>query len=79
MENDFVIKGRLVGPKTVELEWPVPGAPRDVDVIVHLLPPAESNGGQSVFEFLRSLPAGTRSKSDIDQQVREERESWGNG
>ena len=27
-------------------------------------------------DYLRGLPAGTRSKDDIDQQIREERDSW---
>jgi len=27
-------------------------------------------------DYLRTLPPGTRSKEDIDQQIREERESW---
>jgi hypothetical protein len=36
-----------------------------------------SRPGQDIFEFLRSLPPGTRSKEDIDQQMAEERDSWG--
>jgi len=27
-------------------------------------------------DYLRALPPGTRSKDDIDQQIREERDSW---
>ena len=27
-------------------------------------------------DYLRALPPGTRSKEDIDQQIREERDSW---
>ena len=27
-------------------------------------------------DYLRTLPPGTRSKDDIDQQIREERDSW---
>ncbi len=77
MEQDLIVKGRLVGPKTVELDQPIPGAPCDVEVVVHLQSSTASNGGQSVFDFLRSLPGGARSKAEIDRQVREERDSWG--
>ena len=27
-------------------------------------------------DYLRALPPGTRTKDDIDQQIREERDSW---
>ena len=27
-------------------------------------------------DYVRGLPPGTRSKEDIDQQIREERDSW---
>jgi predicted DNA-binding antitoxin AbrB/MazE fold protein len=27
-------------------------------------------------DYVRSLPPGTRSKDDVDQQIREERDSW---
>jgi len=27
-------------------------------------------------DYLRALPPGTRTKEDIDQQIREERDSW---
>ena len=32
---------------------------------------------ESVFAFLRRVPSGHRSKDESDQQLREERESWG--
>ena len=32
---------------------------------------------ESIFEFIATLPAGTRSKEDIDNQLKEERASWG--
>lgn len=32
-----------------------------------------------VFEIIARLPAGMRSKDDIDRQMREERETWGTG
>ena len=32
---------------------------------------------EDIFEFIRSLPRGTRTKEDIDGQIAEERDSWG--
>ena len=32
--------------------------------------------GGKLSDYLRALPPGTRSKDDIDQQMREERNSW---
>ena len=36
----------------------------------------DSSKGKSIFEVLDSLPVGTRSKDDIDAQLRIERDSW---
>lgn len=42
------------------------------------LPESEAKpSGKGIIDFLNSLPPGTRSKEDIDQQIREERDSWG--
>ena len=32
--------------------------------------------GGKLSDYLRGLPPGTRTKDDIDQQIREERDSW---
>jgi hypothetical protein len=75
MVRAVVIKGHLVGPSSVELEEPVDAEAREVEVIVRVpegAPPARD----SLAAFLRGLPPGTRSKADIDQQLRDERDSW---
>jgi hypothetical protein len=76
MQNALIVKGRLTGPRSVELDEPVSRVTDEVQVILQRV---GSNGprGESVFEFLRSLPPGIRSKEDIDRQIREERDSWG--
>ena len=77
MVRAVVVKGHLVDSRRVELEEPVDVETREVEIIVRVAEPARNaSGGDSVAAFLRSLPPGTRSKADIDQQVREERESW---
>ena len=72
MTRTVVIKGRVVGPSTVELERPLPERTREVDVIARI----SDQGGGKLSDYLRSLPPGTRSKEDIDRQIRQEREAW---
>ncbi|MBI2374168.1 MAG: hypothetical protein HYV07_09225 [Deltaproteobacteria bacterium] len=38
--------------------------------------PASSTGAD-IFDVIAKLPAGTRTKADIDEQLAEERASWG--
>jgi hypothetical protein len=72
MPKTVVIKGRVVGPSTVELEQPLPERTREVEVVARV---ADQTVGK-LSDYLRGLPPGTRSKEDIDQQIREERNSW---
>jgi hypothetical protein len=74
MQNAIVITGRLIGPMSVELDEPVSNATGNVEVIVRGVTAASE---ETVSEFLRRLPAGTRSKEDIDRQMRDERDAWG--
>lgn len=78
MQNAIVIKGRLVGPKNVELDEPVTSAKKDVEVIVRMDADGDSHQAENVFDFLRRLPGGMRGREEIDRQLREEREAWGN-
>jgi len=77
MSEERIIKGHLKGPTSVELERPVSDVEEEVEVVVR--PRTDSKGlpKMSVGDFLRSLPPGTRSKADIDSQIDEERNSWG--
>jgi hypothetical protein len=69
-----VVKGHLVGPSTVQFDEPVHEPASDVEVILRV--PVEGHAKEGLAAFLRSLPAVTRTKGDIDRQLREERESW---
>jgi hypothetical protein len=77
MEEAILIRGRLVGPTNVELAEPVADLNAEVEVIIRTSSRYAENNAERAVAFLRSLPPGTRSKEDIDRQVREERESWG--
>jgi len=76
MQSAIVIKGRLINPTTVELDEPVSSITGGVEVILRTMTRDQTDERETVFEFLRRLPPGTRTKDDIDQQLREEREAW---
>jgi hypothetical protein len=77
MAGTIVVKGRLIGPKNVELYEEVHASSGEVQVIVQTDRKENVNQAPGVFEFLRQLPAGTRDKAELDRQIRQERESWG--
>lgn len=72
--NGIVIKGRLTGPRNVELDEPVSAVTPEVEVIVRPLAPAPAD--QSVVDFLRRLPPGQRTRQEIDRELRQERDAW---
>ena len=72
MARTVVIKGRVVGPHTVELETALPDRTQDVEVVARVADRMEGK----LSDYVRALPPGTRSQEDIDRQIREERDSW---
>jgi hypothetical protein len=74
MRQSVTIRGRLSDRHHIELAEPVEAVGEEVEVIIRPLP---ARPAKNVFEFIASLPPGSRSKADIDRQVREERDSWG--
>jgi hypothetical protein len=77
MQSPIVVKGRLINPRMVELDEPVSELTGDVEVVLRAVAGDQAVKGETVFEFLRRLPVGMRTKEDIDQQIGEERDSWG--
>jgi hypothetical protein len=77
MDKAVVIKGRLTGPRSVELETAVNSAAPEVEVVVHPLPANPPANGETISQFIRRLPPGTLTKQQIDSQVQDERASWG--
>jgi hypothetical protein len=66
------VKGRLIGPTTVELDQALPEGTGEVRVVARVSD--DTAGGLS--DYLRCLPPGTRTQEDIEQQIREERATW---
>lgn len=77
MERAIIVRGRLSGRTRIDLDEPVDEVTGEVEVFVRPVAPTHAQPEQDIFDFLRSLPPGTRSKEDIDQQIAEERDSWG--
>ena len=79
MQRTVIIRGRLVGPTTVELDEPVsdPDLLGPVEVVLRIPADVAADETQTLIEFLKSLPPGVRSKEEIDRQLADERASWG--
>ncbi len=78
MENGILVRGRLTGPRSIELDEPVANVTTEVEVI--LRPKRESAPeDQGLAAFLSALPPGNRTREDIDQQLRQERAGWESG
>lgn len=76
MNRTVVVNGRLADSTHVELDEPVTDIEGEVEVVLRPVK-AKPQTGESIFDLIARLPGGTRSKKDIDRQIREERESWG--
>ena len=77
MERAVVVRGKLTDAQHIELDEPVTELQGLVDVVLRSVPSAADGQAEDIFDFIAKLPPGTRSKEDIDRQIREERESWG--
>ena len=77
MQRAIIVRGRLSGRSRIDLDEPVDELTGEVEVVVRSITPGHAQPEQDIFDFLRSLQPGTRSKEDIDQQIAEERDSWG--
>ena len=76
MERAVVVRGRLTDAQHIELDEPVTDLDGPVDVVLRRIPSGAPEQDEDIFEFIAKLPPGTRSKEEIDQQLREERDSW---
>jgi hypothetical protein len=77
MEGAVIVRGRMGDPRHIELAEAVPDLVGAVEVVLRSVAKAPDAVAPDVFEVIASLSAGTRSKEEIDQQLAEERGSWG--
>ncbi len=48
----------------------------EVEVVVRPVEAKPATPQRDIFDVIRSLPPGSRTKEDIDRQIAEERDSW---
>jgi hypothetical protein len=77
MERAVVVTGKLSDVRHVELDEAVTEIEGAVEVVLRPVKGRAAPAQESIFDLIARLPGGTRSKEDIDRQIREERESWG--
>jgi hypothetical protein len=76
MQPGACIRGRLRG-RVIELDEPVVGiAEGEVEVDIRPVHSAARHSAD-VLDVVASLPAGSRSKADIDRRLAEQRSGWG--
>lgn len=77
MAQTIVVRGRVVGSRTIEVDEALPADSNEVEVVLHVGTSKPGTGDPArLLEYLQSLPPGTRSKEDIDRQIEEDRGSW---
>jgi len=74
MSRSIVARGKLSDPRHIELAEPVSGVRGEVEVLIRQLP---ETSGQDIFDLIAGLSPGSRSKAEIDRELRDERASWG--
>lgn len=81
MERPIVVHGRISAPRRIELDEPVTELQGEVEVMLRpstRCNAASENAGESLLDFIARLPAGIRTKEDIDRQVSAEHRSGSN-
>lgn len=82
MPQTFVTTGTLSGGKLVQLDEALPVAGGKVKITVEVVEPAAEKPTfqevmEKIWEAQRQRGHVPRSAEEIDAQIREERESWG--
>jgi len=76
MERAVIVKGRITDDRHIELDESLSEMTGAVEVTLRPVPQGRQDETEDILDFIAGLPGGTRTKEDIDQQVREERDSW---
>lgn len=81
MTNAYVVTGTLTSATTVQLDEALPVSDGKVRVVVEANAPSEKPNFrqvvQAIWEAQRLRGHVPRSAEEIQEQIREERESWG--
>jgi hypothetical protein len=74
MHNVIIVRGRLIGPRNIELDEAVTGTECKVEIIFRT---SATNQEEDVFQFLKRLPPDTQSREELDKKLSSERQAWG--
>jgi len=78
METAIIVRGRLSDSRHIELDEPVTELGNgDLEVVLRIAPGTQQKVQEDVFDLIARLPAGSSTKEDIDNDVKEERMAWG--
>ncbi len=81
MQNAFIVTGKMTDARTVTLDETLPLAPERVRVVVEPLPAADRRPYREVLAVIRERQARRghrpRTRDAIDEDLQQERESWG--
>lgn len=76
MKKAVIVAGWMADSKHIELEEPLTGVVGKVEIVVRSTGETQPVASD-ILDLVSALPAGTRTKEDIDRQMQEERSSWG--
>jgi hypothetical protein len=71
--DPIVTRGRLSDSRHIELSDPITELEGELELVIRRVNPREAI---DVFDLLARTTGGQRSKTDIDEQIREQREEW---
>lgn len=77
VQNARIITGRVISPRTVELDEAIEPTNQPVEVRVSLGGEAGPHSIPALLDHIRSLRVRGVPKEKLDRQLQEERESWG--
>lgn len=80
MPRTILVRGRMNGPRRIDLDEAVDELAGAVEIEVRplrLAEPREAPARRKLLEVIRSLPPGTQSTDDLARQLVELGASWG--
>ena len=76
LKQTRTVRGCLNGTRRIDLDDEIDDV-AGLEQIIVKLSAGDAWPSEDILDVLASLPPGMRTKKDIDAQLREERESWG--
>jgi hypothetical protein len=76
MERALIVRGRMTDPKRIDLDEPLDDLEGEVEVTVRSTQRQGVQAKESVFDLIKRLPGGNRTKEEIDRQIEEDRKGW---